>query len=159
MKRTTILATGLAALLAIGPSAFPDDKPTSKISGAPADLLGGYTIVAGERYGEKEPPGRIEGTTVRIAEDAIVVLDKEKKEVYAQTYKIDAKSTPWKITMRSKITPYKQKEGEETEAKGLIEKDGDTVRIIYALPGGEVPTEFKTKQKQLMFVLKNEKKK
>ena len=44
-------------------------------------------------------------------------------------------------------------------AKGLIEKKGDTVKLIYALPGGETPTEFKTKEKQLMFVLKNERKK
>ena len=158
MKRTTILTLAFATSLAISTPALSDDKPKLKTSGAPADLLGGYTIVAGERYGEKEPTERIEGTTVRIADDAIIVLDKDKKEVYAQTYKVDTTSTPWKITMKSKITPYKQGGG-ETEAKGLIEKEGDTVRLIYALPGGEVPTEFKTKQKQLMFVLKNEKKK
>ena len=57
--------------------------------------------MAGEKSGVKEPRERIEGTTVRIAEDAIVVLDKDKKEVYAQTYKIDTSSTPWKITMKS----------------------------------------------------------
>ena len=158
MKRTAISTLGLAASLAMTIQTFADDKPTSKTSGAPADLIGGYTIVAGERYGEKEPTERIEGTTVRIAEDAIVVLDKEKKEVYVQTYKIDTTSTPWKIAMKSKVTPYKKGDGEEAVAKGLIEKDGDTVKLIYALPGGEVPTEFKTKQKQLMFVLKNEKK-
>ncbi len=159
MMRTHILTLGLAAALAIGSSAFSDDKPKSKISGAPADLLGGYTIVAGEKYGEKEPAERIEGTTVRIADDAIIVLDKEKKEVYAQTYRIDTKSIPWKITLKSKITPYKQDdEGADVESQGLIAKEGDTVKLIYALPGGPVPTEFKTKEKQLMFVMKNEKK-
>ncbi len=60
--------------------------------------------------------------------------------------------------MKSKITPYTDKKGEEVTAKGLIEKDGDTVKLIYALPGGEMPTEFKTKEKQLMFVMKNENK-
>jgi hypothetical protein len=39
-------------------------------------------------------------------------------------------------------------------ARGLIEQEGETVRLIYALPTGEIPTEFKTKEKQLMFVLK-----
>jgi uncharacterized protein (TIGR03067 family) len=160
MTRTSCWTLGLAATLGLGLSALADDKPKSKISGAPADLLGGYTIVAGEKYGEKEPAERIEGTTVRIADDAIVVLDKEKKEVYAQTYKIDTTSTPWKITMKSKITPYKQegKETEEAVSQGLIEKDGDTVRLIYALPGTPAPTEFKTKSKQIMFVMKNERK-
>jgi hypothetical protein len=28
------------------------------------------------------------------------------------------------------------------------------VRLIYALPAGEVPVGFKTKEKQLMFVMK-----
>ena len=39
-------------------------------------------------------------------------------------------------------------------ARGLIQKDGDTVRLIYALPTGEVPAGFKTKEKQLLFVMK-----
>jgi len=154
-SKTTL---GLAAFLLTGALAIADDKPQNRNdSGAPSDLIGGYTIVSGERYGEKEPAERIEGVTVRFAEDAIVVLDKDKKEVYAQTYKLDTSSKPWKVTLTSKITPY-SKSSEETTAKGLIEKQGDTVKLIYALPGGEAPTEFKTKQKQLMFVMKNEKK-
>jgi uncharacterized protein (TIGR03067 family) len=157
MIRTATLAMGLASLLLINSPASPDDQPKQKGSGAPADLLGGYTVVAGEKSGVKEPRERIEGTTVRIAEDAIIVLDKDKKEVYAQTYTIDTKSAPWKITMKSRITPDNQS-GKETEARGLIEKSGDTVKLIYALPGGETPTEFKTKEKQLMFVLKNDRK-
>jgi uncharacterized protein (TIGR03067 family) len=159
MKPITI-ALGIAATVLIQAAAYSDDKPKSKIGGTPADLLGGYTIVSGERYGEKEPVERIEGVTVRIADDAIIVLDKEKKEVYAQTYKLDTSATPWKITLRSKITPFTQKSNDSGEdvAQGLIEKEGDTVKLIYALPGGAAPTEFKTKQKQLMFVMKNERK-
>jgi uncharacterized protein (TIGR03067 family) len=152
------LTLGFVALRLIQFSAIAQDEPKSKISGEPARLLGGYTIVSGEKNGEKESPERIEGTTVRIADDAIIVLDKEKKEVYAQTYKVDTRSSPWKITLKSKITPRNQG-GEEIEAKGLIKQQGDLVTIIYALPGGEVPTEFKTKEKQLMFVLKNDRKK
>ena len=156
MNRFT-MALSVATLTIAGSSLFADDEKITA-SGAPADLLGGYTIIAGEKYGEKEDPDRLKGTTVRIAEDAIVVLDKEKKEVYAQTYKIDASSKPWKIVLKSKITPYQQKGAGEMTARGLIEKDGDTVKLIYALPDGAMPTEFKTKEKQLMFVMKNENK-
>ncbi len=152
------MTLSVTALMIAGSTAFSFDEPKKKDSGAPADLLGGYTIISGEKYGEKEPKERLEGTTVRIAEDAIIVLDKEKKEVYAQVYKIDATTKPWHIVMKSKITPYTDKKGEEVTAKGLIEKEGDTVKLIYALPGGEMPTEFKTKEKQLMFVMKNENK-
>ena len=148
MIRSTLF---LAAML----TAFPQDE-SKKVNDtkAPPELLGGYTIVSGERFGEKIAPDRIQGTTVRFAEDAIVVLDKEKKEVYAQTYTIDSSKKPWSITMKSKITPF-AKDKEETVAKGLVEKEGNTVRLIYALPGGEIPTEFKTKERQLMFEMKN----
>jgi uncharacterized protein (TIGR03067 family) len=156
MIRTT-MTLAIAAVLLTSGAAFADDKSKDNASGAPLDLLGAYTILSGERSGEKEPAERIEGVTVRIAEDAIVVLDKDKKEVYADTYKVDTRSKPWKITMTSKITPH-SKSGEESVAQGLIEKQGDTVKLIYALPGGETPTEFKTKEKQLMFVMKSQKK-
>ena len=156
MTRITTILT-LAACILAGPAVVSAQNQAEKNdSGAPKDLIGGYTIVSGEKYGIKEPAERIEGTTVRFAEDAIIVLDKEMKEVYAQTYKIDTSSTPWKITMTSKITPTKGTEN--TEAKGLIEKSGDTVKLIYAVSGGEMPTEFKTKEKQIMFVMKNERK-
>ncbi len=159
MKATTTLALGLCAcgfLLNVPARSDDGQKPT--ISGEPSDLIGGYTIISGEKFGYKEPNERIEGTTVRIADDAIIVLDKDKKEVYAQTYKIDTSTKPWKITLKSKITP-KNQGTEDAEAKGLIKKEGDIVTIIYALPGGATPTEFKTKEKQLMFVMKNEHKK
>lgn len=156
MKRAT-LTLSAAALLVAGSTAFSFQEPKKKNTdnGAPDNLIGGYTIVSGEKYGEKEDKDRLEGTTVRIAEDAIAVLDKDKKELYVQTYKIDTATKPWHITLRSKVTPYTDKKSEEVTARGLIEKDGDTVKLIYALPGGEMPTEFKTKEKQLMFVMKN----
>jgi hypothetical protein len=42
--------------------------------------------------------------------------------------------------------------------EGLIASEGETVKLIYALPGGKAPTEFKTAEKQQMFVLKKVKK-
>ena len=145
MTRRLFAAFGLAALASV-PLVRADDKDKEKV----ADLIGGYTIVSGEKDGIPEPRERIEGVTVRIAEDGIVVVDKDKKELYADAYKIDVSSKPWKITLTSKLAP---REGQV--ARGLIAKDGDTVKLIYALPGRPEPTDFKTKEKQLMFVLKN----
>ena len=42
----------------------------------------------------------------------------------------------------------------EAEAVGLVKREGDTVTLIYALPGGKPPTEFKTQERQNLFVLK-----
>ena len=141
------------AILTVAALVHADDTKKVNDSGAPDELLGSYKLVAGERYGEKIQPERVEGVTVRIAKDGIVVVDKDQKEVYAQTYTLDTATRPWKIVMTSKITPF-SKGKEEQVAKGLIEKTGDTVRLIYAIPGGETPTEFKTTEKQLMFEMK-----
>ncbi|WP_435006682.1 TIGR03067 domain-containing protein [Tundrisphaera lichenicola] len=146
---------GLFAFLAISSFAFSDDQSKLKDGEVPQGLIGAYTVIDGEKNGQKESAERIDGITVRFAEDAIVVLDKDKKEVYAQTYKIDTSSEPWTITMKSKIAPNSEQTG-ETLARGLIEKKGEIVKLIYALPGGEMPTNFKTKEMQLMFVMKGE---
>ncbi|MCA1686565.1 MAG: TIGR03067 domain-containing protein [Planctomycetia bacterium] len=114
-----------------------------------ADLVGGYMIVSGEMAGVPEREERIKGSVVRFSEDRVVVVDKQSKELFGASYKLDTARTPWRITMTSKLS------GNEGQvAQGLIEKDGDTVRLIYALPGGQPPTDFKTKEKQLMFVMK-----
>ena len=42
-------------------------------------------------------------------------------------------------------------------AQGLIKREGDALHLIYALPTGEIPTGFKTGQKQLMFVMRAKK--
>ena len=111
-------------------------------------LDGGYTLVSGERDGKAIPEERIKGSIVKFAGDKIVGTDKDRKEFFASTFTLDTSKTPWVIKMKSS-TP------KDSEAVGLIKKDGDTITIVYALPGGAAPTEFKTKEKQHLFVLKN----
>ena len=79
----------------------------------------------------------------------VTATDKDKKETFAATYTLDPGKTPCAITMTGTTGPQK---GEA--ARGLIKKQGDTVTLIYALPGGAAPTAFKTREKQMMFVLK-----
>ena len=50
------------------------------------------------------------------------------------------------------MTSTAPKAGEK--AAGVIEVDGDVVKLAYNLPGGEAPTDFKTGEKQHLFVLK-----
>lgn len=147
MRRATILL-GLAALSLAGPRA-PAEEKTTDSKASPAQLVGAYTIVKGEMSGRPEPEERVKGTIVRFSDDRVVVVDKQSKEIYGASYTLDTDRTPWRITMTSKLSA-----AEGQVAKGLIEKDGDTVRLIYALPGGQAPTDFKTKDKQLMFVMK-----
>ncbi len=149
MTKTTI-TLGLAALLTMGGARASADEPTRSGDRLdPADLVGGYTIVSGEHNGQPEPAEKIKGTTVRFTADAIAVISPDKTEIYAATYTLESGQEPCRITMTSKLSPE-----EEQVARGLIEKRGDTLRLIYALPGGMQPTEFKTLERQLMFVMK-----
>ncbi len=143
----------MTALIGLTALSFSGALATAKAPDGAADLVGGYTIVSGEISGVPEPEERIKGSVVRFSKDRVVVIDKGSKEIYGASYQLDTTRTPWHITMTSKLG---DKEGEI--AQGLIEKDGDTVRLIYALPGGQAPTGFKTNEKQLMFTMKNQKK-
>lgn len=119
---------------------------------SPEDLVGRYSIVSGEKDGMKEPEERIMGTIVTFTKESVVVADKEKKELYSASYKLDSTKNPSDITMTSRV-----ESSSGDIARGLIQKEGDTLRLIYALPTGEIPTGFKTKEKQLMFVMKRAK--
>ena len=162
--RRTIFQHGLRALalLALPLAAHAQsinidkDKPAGL---KPSDLVGGYDIVSGEKFGVPEPDDRIKGSTVRFTEDRVVVMDKDSKEVYGAAYKLERSeiattaeasgATAARIRMTSKLA-----DAEDEVAWGLVDKADDKVRLIYALPGADAPREFKTKDKQLMFVLK-----
>jgi len=142
MLRAMIGLTVMSLVIAVVPTSRADDLK-------PADLVGGYEIVSGEKFGVPEPEERIKGSTVRFTEDRVVVMDKEEKEVYGASYELKPGEHAAKIVMTSKLSDMP-----DQVALGLVEKKGDEVRLIYAIPGGEAPREFKTKDKQLMFVLK-----
>jgi uncharacterized protein (TIGR03067 family) len=144
-------ALGLVSLLNALAAAQQTESGTSKADKTctPESLVGRYVIVGGEKEGVKEPDERIKGTVVTFSKDMVVVADKDKKEIYSASYKLNATTNPCDITMTSRV----ESSGGEI-ARGLIQKEGDTVRLVYALPTGEVPAVFKTKEKQLMFVLK-----
>ncbi len=111
------------------------------------DLIGNYSIIAGEKFGQPESQERLKGSGVRFSERSVVVSDPDKNETYAADFVLDCSVTPCRITM----TATKPNSGEV--AHGLIERSGDTVRLIYSLPGEEKPTSFTTAGKQLMFVM------
>jgi uncharacterized protein (TIGR03067 family) len=139
---------GLGFVLCLSTAMAQEPRGSTAGADSPNDeLTGFYTLTSGENSGEKLSPDRVEGTTVRFSRDRILVADREKKELYAATYTLDARQKPWRVTMTSKLPDSEQ------TVHGLLEKEGDTVRLIYALPGAEPPTEFKTADKQLLFVM------
>jgi uncharacterized protein (TIGR03067 family) len=110
-----------------------------------------WVATAGEHNGQKLPDNMVEGTTFRVNGDKLVAATKDGKEFINAVYVLNAEKKPCEITL--KLTG--SNEGKSLE--GLVERKGDEVKIIYALLGGEKPTEFKTKDKQVMYTLKIQK--
>lgn len=140
---STIVRFSVLLILALVPACTRSaDAPKA------AGLTGQYTIVSGERNGSAIDPQELDQATITIAEHTITAYDKERKETYAATYKLETHRTPWEITMTSTKAP-------ETGvvAKGLIQAEPERVTLIYALPNGQPPTEFKAGPQQQMFVL------
>jgi uncharacterized protein (TIGR03067 family) len=148
----TTLTLGVVALLLAGGAACADDRADAQkadVKAEAAKLMGTYTVTAGEKFGQKEPADRIAGIVVRFTEDRVAVTDKDKKAVYTAGYTLDTSQRPIRILLTSTEPPTVGQ-----VSRGLVERDGETVKLIYALPGAEAPTDFKTKDNQLMFVLK-----
>jgi uncharacterized protein (TIGR03067 family) len=148
-----IFASGLVLAMTAAPAAPPAAGQTDK---APTAIDGAYAIVSGQRDGKAIPEAEIKGAVVNITQGKIVSTDKNAKQFFAATYTLDAKKKPMVIHMTT--DPADSSAGAEPKkpmtADGLVKKDGDTLTIIYALPGGQAPTDFKTGEKQQMFVMK-----
>lgn len=140
MSQTWIAAL-LAGLAFVAARADEDSPDASKLRGA-------YTIVSGEGDGKPLPESDFKGSVVVITKDKIVGTDKDKKEFFACTYTLDTTTKPWVI----KMTSTSPKAGERSE--GVVEVDGDTAKVCYALPGGKPPAKFRAGEKQHCFVLK-----
>ncbi|HEY2786881.1 MAG TPA: TIGR03067 domain-containing protein [Fimbriiglobus sp.] len=138
----------LTAAVFVGP-AFGQNA--TKADKAAASLDGTYKAVSGERDGKALTENQLKGLTFRFDGEKMEISDKSGKVIHKCTHTIDTASKPWRITMKMTDTL-----GNKTVV-GLVEKTGDTVRIIYPLAGGETPTEFKTKEKQEMYTLKMQK--
>jgi uncharacterized protein (TIGR03067 family) len=142
-----IMTFALCLLLA-GLFSLSAEERKSKDNAEPKKLTATYTILKGQRDGKDIPKEHFKGAVVTFTAEKIFGHDREKKEFFAATYTLDTSSKPWKIHMTSSAP----KKGET--ADGILEADGDTVRICYALPGGKTPTTFTAGEKQHCFTLK-----
>jgi uncharacterized protein (TIGR03067 family) len=110
-------------------------------------LEGKYTITKGEHNGKALPPDHFKGSVVTFTRSKIYGTDKNTKEFFSADYTLDTSSTPATIKMKG-TAPKKE------DSTGIIEMSGDTVRLCYALPGGETPKKFEAMLNQNSFTLK-----
>jgi len=115
-------------------------------------LEGQHGIVAMERNGVALEQSDFKGATLRFNDGKIVGANKDGTEFLTANYTVDSDKKPCNIVL--KITSGSNN---GKELQGLIERKDDSIRLIFANPGGEKPTEFKTKENQVMYTLRCEK--
>jgi len=109
-------------------------------------MEGKWTIEKAEANGEAIDPEALRDVVVTITGDRYELLVKDTKD--AGTIKLDEAQKP------------KAMDGTDTEGddigkvtKAIYELSGDTLRVCYAMEGGERPKEFATKpDSQLLLV-------
>jgi uncharacterized protein (TIGR03067 family) len=140
----------LTTVLLVGGPAWSKGKAKTDSS----KIVGTWMIVAGENEGKKEPAARLKGTKVTITKDTIVVTDSKDQKTYVAKYTLDTGKKPWQIKMTASTGPDKGK-----TAYGIMERNGDTLKLCYALPGAKAPKKFATKKggRDLLFVMKRAK--
>lgn len=111
-----------------------------------AELSGEYRIILGERNGTPIDQKELSNAMITIDDKTITVYDNERNETFAATYTLKTKQTPWQITMVSTKAPEIG-----VIARGLIEANQNSVKLIYALPNGQPPTDFQAGPHQQMF--------
>lgn len=142
----SMLRTALAVVAGLTAQALvfaADEKPK---------LEGQHQVIAGERDGQPMEANVIKGVTFRFTNDKVVGATKDGTAFLTADYTLDAAKTPCVIVL--KVTEGTDK---GKELRGLIERKENTIRFVYAGPGVEAPTEFKTKANQAMYTLKVEK--
>lgn len=118
---------------------------------AKRELSGVYQIAStGGDSGPLHGP-RIGDYSIVISENSIKTFDREGIKVFDSGYQLNTLQLPNAITMTASLTPEPRRDG--VVLTGNIEKSGDTIRLIYALPGGDDPRGFEVGPKQELLVL------
>jgi len=121
----------------------------------PASIQGKWTFTGGTKAGTKVEEASLKAE-VTITKDTITI--KDPSEVHVMAFKLDVTKSPIEINMEGKEGPAKGTMGE-----GIIEIDGDTLKLAYStnIPGfdGKRPTKFESTKdnKAFLFTLKKAK--
>ena len=145
MKRTAFLAIIVAVCtLLFSQTSRADDLK---------DMTGTWKVESAEAGGKKIESEDLKEIVVKITGDRYEVNVKDKLD--AGTLKLDE-------TQKPKTMDATDTEGLDAGkvVKAIYELSGDTLRVCYAMEGGDRPTEFATKEGSplLMLTYKREKK-
>lgn len=120
-------------------------------------LQGDYRIVSGATDGKQMLADRLAGITVRITEQSITTYDGDRNAKFSAAYLLDTQKRPWRIKMttttKADIAVKDQPNAKRETSEGLLDIGETQVKLIYALPNGDTPKDFKAGERQQLFVL------
>jgi uncharacterized protein (TIGR03067 family) len=117
-----------------------------------AKLVGTWKYVSGVKDGTKVDADHFKGQTLTITKDTFTL--KSDDATFVMKYELDAKSKPVGIKYTITEGPF----GVGAKAEGIVEVNGDDLKVCYA-PEGAAPKTFEAKEgsKYHLFVLKRTK--
>lgn len=139
MRTFALLILGLAAfVLSAGTLTAGDEDAIKKDRKL---MAGTWRVLSIERDGKKTTAEQLEKTRSIFSADGSAMVQREGKTIIKGNFKID----PTKKPKQSEAT-YTEGELKGKTVLGIYEVDGDSMRICYALPGKDRPTEFSSKE-------------
>jgi uncharacterized protein (TIGR03067 family) len=149
---TLVRVLVLGAAVGLVSASAGQEKKAAKLD--PAKVVGTYEFVSGVRDGEKVPEGNFKGTTFIVTKNEAELKTPEGS--FKFSYSIDAAKTPAALEMEITDGPI----GKGMKAKGIIELDGDTLKLSYDPTGATAPKDFDAKKgsNAHSFTLKRQKK-
>jgi uncharacterized protein (TIGR03067 family) len=135
-----------AVLLAMCPHGAIGQGKDDKFD--PAKLVGTWKYVSGVKNGAKLDADHFKGQSVVITKETLTL---KGEATFVMKYELDPKAKPVGIKLTITESPF----GAGAKAEGIIEVNGDDLRICYA-PEGAAPKTFEAKEGSNfhLFVLK-----
>ena len=127
VSRTTCFAVALF-IFGLAPQASADDAVIEK-------LVGTWKYTSGEKNGQKLDADHFSGQSIEITPERITL---NGEATFGLEYELSTDKKPMKIEMKIVEGPFGVGEG----TVGIIEVDGDKLKICYSAMGGDAPTEF-----------------
>lgn len=126
------------------------EKTSGKLD--PKKLIGQWDYVSGIKDGVKVDPGNLKKGQVRIEKEKLTLTG---DDTFVMKYTLDTSKQPAGISLEILESPF----GGGAKAVGIIEVNGDNLRICYTPMGETAPKTFEAKEgsKTHLFVLKRSK--
>jgi uncharacterized protein (TIGR03067 family) len=150
MRRVVLAVLTVGLLFGVGATGNAGEKAGKKDE---ERLQGTWSVVSGEKSGEKAPEDEIKDVTITFdAGGKVMVKGLKGNQEFEGSYKLNPSKKPREVDLTLNIA------GKEEALKGIYLLEKDSLKLCVAAPPGERPTEFATAagSNSMLIVLKRE---